>query len=124
MTPTERYAEAVATLTVAEERVQGLAEQLGRLGRELSDDPLTVAPLHELSVGLLPLHISTHPYRREVDLASWPDAQGIIQALGALHVARSRVLALRAWMLPEDQAEVPVAWHEDDLKRSAQGQHR
>ena len=108
MTPLERYAPAVTELREAEERVSGLAEQLGRFSQELGENPLTVAPLHDAAAGLLPLHITTHPFRREIDLLEWPDAREIIAALGELHEARSRVLALRAWMLPEDQAEAPA----------------
>ena len=104
MTPLERYAPAVTELREAEERVSGLAEQLGRFSQELGENPLTVAPLHDAAAGLLPLHITTHPFRREIDLLGWPDARDIIAALGELHEARSRVLALRAWMLPEDRA--------------------
>ncbi len=104
MTPLERYAPAVTELREAEERVSGLAEQLGRFSQELGENPLTVAPLHDAAAGLLPLHITTHPFRREIDLSEWPDAREIIAALGELHEARSRVLALRAWMLPEDRA--------------------
>ena len=108
MTPPERYAQAIAELQEAEDRVRGLGERLGSFGRELNDDPLLMAPLHEAASGLLPLHITTHPFRREIDLSGWPDAREIITALGELHEARSRALALRAWMLPEDRAEAPA----------------
>ena len=104
MTPLERHALAIAELRESEARVRGLSERFGSFGQELSKSPLTVAPLHEATSGLLPLHITTHPFRREIDLLDWPDARDIIAALGELHEARSRALALRAWMLPEDQA--------------------
>ena len=106
-TPRERYSEAIAALREAESRVKVLADRLGSLGQYLTEDPLTVAPVHEAARALLPLHITTHPFRKDVDMAGWPDAHTIIEALGELHRARARVLALRAWMLPEDRDATP-----------------
>ena len=106
-TPLEQYSLALSDLRAAEDRVRGLADRLGSFGQELGESPLTVAPAHEAAAGLLPLHITTHPFRREIDLSELPDARDIISALGELHEARSRALALRAWMLPEDRATAP-----------------
>ena len=103
-TPRERYSEAMAVLGEAEMRVRTFAERLGGLGQGLAENPLALAPVHEAAGELLPLHITTHPFRKQVDMAAWPDAREIIEALGELHRARSRTLALRAWMLPEDRA--------------------
>ena len=107
-TPHERYEEALAALGEAESRLQVLSERLGGLGRALTENPLTVAPVHEASGELLPLHITTHPFRTHVDMGDWPEARSIIEALGELHRARSRALALRAWMLPEDRDAAPA----------------
>ncbi|MCY4575699.1 MAG: hypothetical protein OXC55_03720 [Chloroflexi bacterium] len=104
----ERYDEALAALGEAESRVQALAGSLSGLGRALTENPLTIAPLHETAGELLPLHITTHPFRTQVDMGDWPEARSIIEALGELHRARSRALALRAWMLPEDRDAVPT----------------
>ncbi len=106
-TPRERYSEAITELREAESRIKTLADRLGNLGQYLVEDPLTVAPVHEAARTLLPLHITTHPFRRDVDMAGWPDAQMIVQALGELHQARARVTALRAWMLPADRDATP-----------------
>ena len=95
------------SLSEAESRVRALADRFGSLGRHLMEDPLTVAPVHEAARALLPLHITTHPFRKDVDMSGWPDAHMIIEALGELHQARARVLALRAWMLPEDRDATP-----------------
>lgn len=94
-------------LREAESRVRAIADRLGDLGQRLAEDPLIVSPVHEAAGELLPLHITTHPFRKEVDMAGWPDAHTIIEALGELHQARARVLALRAWMLPEDRDAAP-----------------
>ncbi len=110
MTPHERYAEASAALRRAEERVRSLTEQLSALAQALDSAPLTLMPAHESARDALPLHVTTHPFRQEIDLTSWPDADAIIGALADLHAARSRALAMRAWMLPEDQSraeEIP-----------------
>ena len=107
-TPRERYAEALTALRAAESRVRDLAERFGSLGQRLSENPLSLAPTNSgTAAELLPLHITTHPFRTDVDLGGWPDARTIIEALGELHRARSRVLALRAWMLPEDRDATP-----------------
>ena len=107
-TPRERYAEAAAVLSAAEERVRALAGQLTELGQSLTESPLTTAPSQAPSQSAgPPLHIMTHPFRREISMAEWPDAGSIVSALGELHAARSRVLALRAWMLPQDRAATP-----------------
>lgn len=107
-TPHERYEEAIAALGQAESRVRDLAERLGNLGQGLTKNPLTIAPVHEAAGELLPLHITTHPFRAQVDMGDWPEARSIIEALGELHRARSRALALRSWMLPEDRDAVPT----------------
>lgn len=106
-TPRERYSEALASLSEAESRVKALGDRFGSLGQHLKEDPLTAAPVHEAARVLLPLHITTHPFRKDVDMTDWPDAHTIIEALGELHQARARVLALRAWMLPEDRDATP-----------------
>ncbi|MYD37006.1 MAG: hypothetical protein F4X20_08415 [Dehalococcoidia bacterium] len=102
-TPHERYSEALTLLREAESRIRTLADHFSSLAQHLSDNPLTVAPIHEAAGESLPLHITTHPFRQDVDMASWPDAHTITEALGELHRARARALALRAWMLPEDR---------------------
>ena len=107
-TPHERYSEAMALLRKAESRVRVLADRFSSLGQHLSENPLTVAPIHEAAGESLPLHITTHPFRKDVDMAGWPDEASIIEALGELHRARSRALALRAWMLPEDRDAAPA----------------
>ena len=84
--------------------MRALAYRLGDLGKGLSEKPMTLAPTHESSAEFLPLHITTHPFRQQLDMAEWPDAREIVQALGDLHRANARVLALKAWMLPEDRA--------------------
>ena len=94
-------------LRKAESRVRVLADRFSSLGQHLSENPLTVAPIHEAAGESLPLHITTHPFRKDVDMAGWPDAHTIIEALGELHQARARVFALRAWMLPEDRDATP-----------------
>ena len=104
VTPSERYEEALSSLRRAEARVRSLAERLAALAQDLRADPLTLAPTNEAASIALPLHIVTHPFRREIDLTAWPDAESILEDLGALHAARSRALAVRAWMLPGDQA--------------------
>lgn len=106
-TPRERYSEAITEFREAELHARALADRLGSLGHYLTEDPLTVAPVHEAARALLPLHITTHPFRKDVDMSGWPDAHTIIEALGELHQARARVLALRAWMLPEDRDASP-----------------
>lgn len=106
-TPRERYSESIAVLREAESRVKIIADRLGSLGQHLTENPLTLAPVHEAAGELLPLHITTHPFRQDVDMASWPDTYTVIEALGELHRARSRVFALRAWMLPEDRDATP-----------------
>lgn len=106
-TSRERYSEALASLSEAESRVKALGDRFGSLGQHLKEDPLTAAPVHEAARVLLPLHITTHPFRKDVDMTDWPDAHTIIEALGELHQARARVLALRAWMLPEDRDATP-----------------
>ncbi len=107
-TPHERYEEALAAHREAESRVQALAGSLSGLGRALTENPLTVAPVHEASGESLPLHITTHPFRTQVNMGDWPEARSIIEALGQLHRARSRALALRSWMLPEDRDAAPA----------------
>ena len=97
----------MASFSEAESRVLALADRFGNLGQHLKDNALTVAPVHEAARALLPLHITTHPFRKDVDMTGWPDAYTIIEALGELHQARARVLALRAWMLPEDREATP-----------------
>ncbi len=94
-------------LREAEARVRFLADCFSSLGQHLSENPLTVVPIHEPVGQSLPLHITTHPFRKDVDMADWPDAHTINEALGELHRARSRVFALRAWMLPEDRDATP-----------------
>lgn len=106
-TPRERYSEAMRVLREAEAHVRTLADRLSGLGQHLKEDPLTVAPIHEEARALLPLHITTHPFRKDVYMTDWPKAHTIIQALGELHRARARVFALRAWMLPEDREATP-----------------
>ena len=106
-TPREQYSEAMASLSEAESRVKALADRFGNLGQHLEEDPLTVAPVHEAARALLPLHITTHPFRKDVDMTGWPDAHTIIETLGELHQARARLLALRAWMLPGDRDATP-----------------
>ncbi len=95
-------------LRKAESRVRVLADRFSSLGQHLSENTLTVAPVHEAAGESLPLHITTHPFRTQVDMAGWPDEASIIEALGELHRARSRALALRAWMLPEDRDAAPA----------------
>lgn len=94
-------------LREAESRVQVLTDRFSSLGQLLSENPLTVAPTHEAAGKWLPLHITTHPFRKGVDMSDWPEAHTVIEALGELHQARARVLALRAWMLPEDRNTAP-----------------
>ena len=106
-TPGERYSEAVTVLRKAESHVRAVADRLGSLGQHLTENPRTVAPIHEVTNELLPLHITTHPFRKDVDMTDWPNARTIIEALGELHRARARVFALRAWMLPEDRNATP-----------------
>ena len=104
VSPQERFAEAMDALTEAETRLQDLARRISDLGQALADDPLTLAPLHPAASEALPLHIMTHPTRREIDLATWPDGAEIVEALAGAHAARSRVASVRAWMLPQDRA--------------------
>lgn len=106
-TPHERYSEAMTLLREAESRIHVLADRFSSLGQHLFENPLTVAPIHELAGKSLPLHITTHPFREDVDMSDWPNAHTIIEALGELHQARAWVLALRAWMLPEDRDTAP-----------------
>ncbi len=102
--PQERFAEAIDALREAESRLAELARRISHLGQALADNPLTLAPLHPASAEALPLHIMTHPTRQEIDLATWPDGEEIVEVLAGAHAARSRVAAVRAWMLPEDRA--------------------
>ena len=104
VSPQERFAEAMDALKEAETRLQDLARRISDLGQALSDDPLTLAPLHPAALEKLPLHIMTHPTRQEIDLATWPDGAEIVEILAGAHAARSRIAAVRAWMLPEDRA--------------------
>ena len=91
-------------LIEAETRLENLAQRISDLGQALADGPLTLAPLHPAAYGALPLHIMTHPTRQEIDLATWPDGAEIVETLAGAHAARSRVAAVRAWMLPEHRA--------------------
>ena len=104
VSPQERYAEAMDALKEAEARLQDVTRRISDLGQALADDPLTLAPLHPSALEAIPLHIMTHPTRREFDLSTWPDGAEIVKALAGTHAARSRLAAVRAWMLPDDRA--------------------
>ena len=106
VSPQERYAEAKDALRAAEARLQEVTRRISDLGQALTDDPLTLAPLHPAALEAIPLHIMTHPTRREFDLSTWPDGAQIVEALAGAHTARSRLAAVQAWMLPEDRAAV------------------
>lgn len=101
----EVYSEALSRYREAQELVQGLIEQISGLSEALAK-PLTLAPKHATASETIPLHVMTSPFRREVDLESWPDGGTIVEALSALHAAHARVQSMYAWLLPTDRDTV------------------
>lgn len=101
----EAYSEALSQYREAQELVQELIGQISELSEALAD-PLTLAPKHATASDAIPLHVMTHPFRREVDLESWPDGGAVVEALSALHAAQARVQSMYAWLLPVDREAV------------------
>jgi hypothetical protein len=102
----ETYAEALRERREAQARVRALAERLREMAAALETDPLWVAPKHPEANAHVPLHVMTGPVRREADLADWPDAGAILDALAALHASHARAQAMYSWLLPEDRERV------------------
>ncbi len=101
------YEDALATYRRAQADVDRMAQELDGAVEALRSDPLRVAPLDRGAAEAgIPLHVTTGPFRRELPMAGWPDPQHLMAGLGSLHQAHTRVLALHAWLLPADRADV------------------
>ncbi len=101
------YEDALATYRGAQADVDRMAQELGGAAEALRSDPLRVAPLDRGAADAgIPLHVTTGPFRRELPMGEWPDAQHFMTRLGSLHQAHTRVRALHAWLLPADRAVV------------------
>ena len=101
------YEVALATYRRAQANVDRMAEELDGAAEALRSDPLLVAPLDRGAADAgIPLHVTTGPFRRELSMEEWPDAQHLMARLGSLHQAHTRVRALHAWLLPADRAAV------------------
>ena len=101
------YEDALAGYRRAQQGVANMVERLRDAADALDAEPLRVAPLdsHAAELGV-PLHVTTGPFRRELPVEDWPDAETIVRMLGQLHGAHRRARALHAWLLPADRAAV------------------
>ncbi len=103
----EVYEDALAAYRRAQQHVSELANVLREATDGLDEVPLRVAPVHPRAAELgIPVHVTTGPFRRELPLAEWPDAEAMVRALGQLHDAHTRAQAMHAWLLPADRAAV------------------
>jgi hypothetical protein len=101
------YADALATYRATQGRITETAQQLRQAAEVLDSAPLRVSPLDPRAADAgVPLHVTTGPFRSELAMSDWPDVERIMQALGELHRAHTRVQALYAWLLPSDRAAV------------------
>jgi len=101
------YEDALATYRRAQAEVGRMAQELDGVAEALRSDPLLVAPLDRGAADAgIPLHVTTGPFRRDLPMGEWPDAQDLMARLGSLHQAHTRAFALHAWLLPADRAAV------------------